>query len=80
MRGSGVMPRERIWTDNQDFVPQIGWSDENVQIGITTFNNTPLKDYLGDFTGIWSTLDRADINNLIGLLRKARDSAYGVDE
>jgi hypothetical protein len=32
------------------------------------------------FTGLWSTLDRAGINRLIKMLRKARDEAYGRDE
>lgn len=32
------------------------------------------------YTGIWSTLDRAGLNRLIRVLRRARDAAYGRDE
>lgn len=31
------------------------------------------------FRGWYTTLDRTQVNNLIRLLRKARDSAYGAD-
>lgn len=31
-------------------------------------------------TGLWATLDRAGINRLVRLLRRARDAAYGRDE
>ena len=31
------------------------------------------------FTGLWGSLDRAGINRLIRVLRRARDSAYGAD-
>jgi len=32
-----------------------------------------------EFTGVWSTLNRNQINYLIRLLRKARDRAFGAD-
>lgn len=32
------------------------------------------------FQGVWSDLDRPEINQLIKLLRRARDAAYGKDE
>lgn len=35
---------------------------------------------LAQFTSLWSTLDRAQINRLIRMLRKARDDSYGRDE
>lgn len=31
-------------------------------------------------TGLWSTFDREDVNRLIRVLRRARDSAFGRDE
>lgn len=34
----------------------------------------------GQWSGLYSTLDRAGINRLIRALRKARDAAYGRDE
>jgi hypothetical protein len=34
----------------------------------------------GGYLGLWSDLDRHGINQLIKVLRRARDSAYGKDE
>lgn len=34
----------------------------------------------GGYLGLWSDIDRHGINDLIKLLRRARDSAYGRDE
>lgn len=34
----------------------------------------------GGYLGLWSDLDRHGINQLIRILRKARDAAYGKDE
>lgn len=34
----------------------------------------------GDCFGVWSTLDRHGCNDLIRILRRARDSAFGRDE
>lgn len=34
----------------------------------------------GSFDSLWSTLSRKDINDLIRVLRRARDSAFGKDE
>lgn len=35
---------------------------------------------LGSLDSMWSTLSRKDINDLIRVLRRARDSAFGRDE
>jgi hypothetical protein len=35
---------------------------------------------LPQFQSLWASLDRAGINRLIKMLRKARDDAYGRDE
>lgn len=32
------------------------------------------------FTALWGTLDRAGVNHLIRVLRRARNAAYGADE
>jgi len=34
----------------------------------------------GSYQGIWSDLDRHDCNDLIRILRRARDAAHGRDE
>ncbi len=54
------------------------------------YNDKPVKNLavvingeertLPHFNSLWGTLDRAQINRLIRLLRKARDDAYGRDE
>lgn len=31
-------------------------------------------------SGVWSTLQRNDVNQLVRILRRARDSAFGKDE
>lgn len=33
-----------------------------------------------EFKSLWSTLDRQGVNDVIRLLRKARDAAFGRDE
>ena len=35
---------------------------------------------VGSYPGIWATPSRHEINDLIRVLRRARDSAYGRDE
>lgn len=35
---------------------------------------------LGSLDSMWSTLSRKDINDLIRVIRRARDSAFGRDE
>ena len=44
----------------------------------TAKNETPSD--LPSFNSLWGTLDRAQINRMIKMLRKARDEAYGTDE
>lgn len=39
-----------------------------------------LDTMCGSFDSMWSTLSRKDINDLIRVLRRARDSAFGRDE
>lgn len=35
---------------------------------------------IGEYKGIWATLDREDCNRLIKILRRARDASFGRDE
>lgn len=86
----GVMPKELIYNPNvlagrvEEAVEHIavGWApDRDVQIGLTFGSKVALAiDGLpSDFPSVFMDLDRAAINRLIHLLRKARDSAYGKD-
>lgn len=38
----------------------------------------PGRDGTG-YLGVWATMDRAGINRLVRLLRRARDAAFGAD-
>lgn len=49
-----------------------------VVIGETVLNS--LDSTCGSFDSLWATMDRKEINELIRILRKARDSAFGRDE
>jgi hypothetical protein len=70
----------------------VGWSDNAVQIAAINSNvqatitqvhdedgNPRAVDGTETIDGWWIDLDRAGINDLIKLLRKARDRAYGAD-
>lgn len=59
--------------------PQVRWlRDCDVQLGIVSEDDPDAAREDGAlFTDV---LDRAQINRLIAVLRRARDSAYGADE
>lgn len=91
--GSGEMPKEVIKGKFGDFSVHIGWfPDHEVQVGVVlnepSTSDAPqnLKEltqkpeWLDDHMGIFSSLDRYQINKMIRVLRRARDSAYGKDE
>ena len=50
----------------------------DAEIGAEVINI--LETVIGGFPGIWTDMNRHDVNELIRLLRKARDSAFGRDE
>jgi hypothetical protein len=57
--------------------------DQDVVVGVertTTFDEVGRAVWNEVDGGQWSDLDRAGINQLIRVLREARDSAYGRDE
>jgi len=54
----------------------VGWQrDGDVQIGVD-----PLTGNVAADSGLWADLDRQGCNDLIRILRRARDSAFGRDE
>ncbi len=68
------MPRETI-TTTDDHRVRVGWDREgNVQVGVD------LEASAVGETGLWSSLDRTGCNDLIRVLRRARDQAFGRDE
>lgn len=68
------MPRETIRTDGDTCV-RVGWlSSRGVQVGVDK-----IESVVGE-TGLWTDLDRKGCNDLIRVLRRARDSAFGRDE
>jgi hypothetical protein len=90
-RKEGVMPREHVLScfarredepppdgpQLPDFRVQVGWG-ANDYVQIATVN--PAADLGSVESGLYVDLDRKGINDLIRLLRKARDRAYGRDE
>ncbi len=81
------MPKEKIYDEASMYDMEVGWSRDNVQVGVTTREGIPLVEQLAQdiddpakFTGVWGTLDRAGCNRMIKMLRKARDEAFGKDE
>lgn len=83
------MPRESVFgTDAEGYVVRVGWErDKQVQLGVTGAVEFRFTDPLpagvtvaDGFDGLWVTLDRHGLNDLIRKLRRARDAAYGRDE
>lgn len=83
------MPRESVFgTDPQGTRVQVGWErDKHVQVGVcgpVEFSfSTPLPEGVTvapTYDGLWVTMTRQGINDLIRHLRRARDAAFGRDE
>lgn len=89
------MPKEYIHdSTTKMFKTKVGWSKEDGHVQIATVTNSKRLG-LSEFnphTEAWTpvetggtdegwhvTLDRKEINDLIRLLRKARDQAFGRD-
>lgn len=81
----GVMPREVIHQDGIEiggsnstpYSVEVGWArGTHVQIATTDMT----KEVFQPERGWWVDLDRAMINKLIKVLRRARDQAFGADE
>ena len=68
------MPRETI-TTTDDHRVRVGWERQgSVQVGVD------LEESVVGETGLWSSLNRTGCNDLIRVLRRARDAAFGRDE
>lgn len=90
------MPREVIRDEASLYDIQVGWSpDRWVQVGIRTRDERPIVENLGygggetdgnkeaepaTFNALWGTLNRESINQMIRVLRRARNAVYGGDE
>jgi hypothetical protein len=89
----GVMPKESVRDKSVvGKLAMVGWSDGSVQLGAVDSNVelTPTLEYdekgspqdpssTDSTNSVWVDLDRSGINDLIKILRKARDRAYGPD-
>lgn len=71
------MPRENILVDDGMWKVAVGWSKMMNQVQIATLNSLHPEDDVQ--AGWFVELDRQQINDLINLLRKARDGALGKD-
>ena len=78
------MPKENINCDGSDAIRvEVHWETDRFVDVATTIrrDEQQTSDAPEHFTwsGTHSTLDRAGINRLIRVLRRARDAAYGAD-
>jgi hypothetical protein len=77
------MPRETIKGEQHptsDFSVEVGWHREAEYVQIATSNFDATKHNPADYKSFYADLDRAAINKLIVVLRRARDQAFGRDE
>lgn len=84
------MPRESVYgVDGDNTAVKVGWSreHEHVQVGVSASGDISFAEPLpagvsvsGPYDGLWVTMDRKGINDLIRHLRRARDAAFGRDE
>lgn len=88
------MPKEFVHDDGGMFSVQVNWGRDSSHVQIATVidphdekvkNLSELISTWDDetcelSTGLFSTLDRYKINQLIRVLRRARDQAFGKDE
>lgn len=80
------MPKEKIHSaypsapDHPEPKVEVRWSreTEHVQVATVMPDNVPLVP-TPEGNGWYATLDRNQINQLIVVLRKARDQAFGAD-
>lgn len=72
------MPRESVIGQGGGYNLKVGWqAARGVQVGVTDGRFTIDGEV---FDSVWTSLDRQGCNDLIRLLRKARDSAFGSDQ
>lgn len=79
------MPKEYVPAHSDDvcgFRVRVGWNREASYCQIATIDPEKEENYDADSRdgGLYVTLDRHDINDLIRILRRARDQAFGRDE
>lgn len=84
------MPKELIFSRNEHGDPdttrpvvRVSWSKEASYVEIATIHkNGKVLDVepLEDNNGWFAQLDRKKINDLIRVLRRARDQAFGKDQ
>ena len=82
------MPKERIYStkfvpeDDQHPAPrlavQVSWSKEQEHLQVATID-AALPEDGEEGIGWFVSLDRRQINDLIRVLRRARDGAFGAD-
>lgn len=75
---STVSEDGRSGQSEQPFVVEVGWHSEIGEVQLAT-RNTAFPE-LDASSGWFVDLDRSEINRLIRILRRARDSAFGKDE
>lgn len=82
------MPKEVVHDEVGLYDVTVGWDHGAVQVGISTRDGESIASKLSNleddelvrFTGLWGTFNRPNLNRLIQVLRRARNSVYGADE
>jgi len=83
--GSTTMPKELVRSkypeDHPGLVAQVGWGRDSQHVQLATVNDDAAKlEPTPEGNGWFVQLDRHGINDLIRILRRARDQAFGRDE
>jgi hypothetical protein len=83
--GEGEMPKETIRSRYREDDPklgvQVGWNREAEHVQVATVNSDSAElRPTPEGNGWYVQLDRYRINQLIRVLRRARDQAFGRDE
>ena len=65
--------------DDQFFV-QVGWSSEAEYVQVVTGKRDAVTHESDSEPWLYVQLERREINDLIRILRRARDQAFGKDE
>jgi hypothetical protein len=85
MGKEGVMPKEIIksemeFPDEEPFQIEVRWNKEGYEPTLQVATTDPSADLFSRESGLFVDLDRNKVNQLIRILRKARDQNFGRDE
>lgn len=74
------MPKETIHSDHLPLALEVAWGAGGHYVQVSIPNGDDLPPPSGSSTWCATFSDRAKINQMISVLRRARDNAFGRDE